>query len=192
MKYTYDQAIQQVFEDEGGYSNDAGDPGGPTKYGITINDARLYWKKNATASDVKSMPKSVASDIYVKHYATPLKYDDLPAGVDYAILDYGINSGISRSAKVLQKLVGVTADGSIGPQTIAATNKKDPIQLINQIYDERLKFLKGLKTWSIFGKGWNSRCVRGRALALTLAKAPAPTTASTPSLLTKLMNMFKS
>ncbi len=79
MKETYERAMQQVYADEGGYSNDVGDPGGPTNYGITIHDARMYWKPDATAYDVRNMPKSVAADIYDKHYATPLHYNDLPA-----------------------------------------------------------------------------------------------------------------
>src|SRR5713226_5623081 len=98
MKSTYPQAMVYIYADEGGYSNDAGDPGGPTNYGITIHDVRTYWKADATAQDVRNMPKDVAASIYQKHYADPLRYDDLPAGVDYTILDYGINSGISRAA----------------------------------------------------------------------------------------------
>lgn len=168
MKQTYDEAMARVYEDEGGYSNDAGDPGGPTKYGITIHDARQYWKSNATAADVRAMPKSVAADIYSKHYANPIRYNDLPPGVDYAVLDYGINSGISRGAKVLQRIVGVPVDGQIGQSTIDATNKMDIETVINKIYDERLRFLQGLSTWSIFGKGWGSRVRRGRQLALSL------------------------
>src|SRR5258708_38708997 len=169
MKETYERAMAQVYEDEGGYSNDAGDPGGPTNYGITIHDARTYWKSNATADDVRHMPKSIASDIYVKHYAVPLHYNDLPAGVDYAVLDYGINSGIGRSARILQKLVGAHIDGSIGPETIKDANQMDAVKLINAIYDERLRFLQSLRTWHIFGKGWGRRVKKGRALALSMA-----------------------
>lgn len=151
MWTTYNEALERVFEDEGGYSNDPGDSGGPTKYGITIHDARAYWKAGATALDVRNMPKSVAEDIYKKHYAIPLNYGNLPPGVDYAVLDYGINSGIYRSLKVYHPLIG-----------------RDPIAIINAIYDERLRFLKSLKIWRIFGKGWNRRCQRGRQLALKL------------------------
>src|SRR5262249_55849775 len=117
---TYDEALGYVLEDEGGYSNDPGDDGGPTKWGITIHDARAFWKHNATAADVRAMPKAVALDIYRKHYAAPMHYDQLPAGVDYTVLDFGINSGISRAAKYLQRRVGVVQDGIIGPKTIAA------------------------------------------------------------------------
>jgi lysozyme family protein len=176
MKETYQDAMTRVYQDEGGYSNDPGDAGGPTMYGITIWDARKYWKPNATAADVKAMPKSVAAEIYEQHYAHPLAYDQLPAGVDYAVLDYGINSGISRSTKVLQRIVGVPVDGIMGPATISATNSANPVNLINAIYDERIAFLKRLGKPQ-FMKGWMSRCNRGRKLALDLhAKYPAKPT----------------
>jgi lysozyme family protein len=180
VQITYNDAITQVYKDEGGYSNDAGDPGGPTMYGITIWDARKYWKPGATATDVKNMPKSVAADIYEQHYAHPLAYDQLPSGVDYAILDYGINSGNSRATKVLQRIVGVPVDGIMGPATVSAANKYDPIKLINSIYDERVSFLKGLGKPQ-FMKGWLSRCSRGRKLALDLnAKYPTVKTPLQP------------
>ena len=186
MQSTYERAITQVFKDEGGYSDDAGDPGGPTNWGITIIDARLYWKHDATAEDVKNMPRSIAEEIYVKHYADPLQYNSLPAGVDYAVLDYGINSGISRSAKVLQSIVKVPIDGVIGPITIAAVSALNSGNVIDAIYDERLRFLRSLSTWSRFGRGWLSRCTTGRTLAHQLtglgsAKAVPPTPVVKPT-----------
>lgn len=165
----YDESLRRLLADEGGYSNDAGDPGGPTKYGITIEDYRKYIDPKGTAKDVKNMTVAQAKRIYKAHYADPLHFDDLPSGVDYAVFDYGVNSGIYRAAKVLQQLVGAKADGIIGPQTLAAVAKKDPSELVKQICDERLAFLKRLKTWKLFGKGWGRR-VRGvRTAALAMA-----------------------
>ena len=166
VKQTYDKAITEVFEWEGGYTNDAADPGGPTNWGITIFDARMYWKPDATAADVRAMPKSVASEIYVKHYADPVKYDLLPAGVDYAVLDYGINSGISRAAKVLQRISGAPVDGKIGLATVAAARAMDPADLVRRICDERLSFLQNLRTWPVFGKGWGRRVAGVKQTAL--------------------------
>lgn len=174
MQATYAEALDKVFEDEGGYTNDAQDKGGPTNWGITIHDARMYWKADATAGDVRRMPKAVAVDIYLKRYANPLKYDQLPAGVDYAVLDYGINSGIARSAMVLQRLVGATDDGKIGPLTLAAVAKwidaHSRGELVNAIYNERLAFLQRLSIWPTFGRGWTRRCREGRALALKMVR----------------------
>jgi lysozyme family protein len=171
MHWTYEPAMEQgVFPHEGGYTNDPRDPGGPTNWGITIFDARKYWKSSATAADVKTMPKSVAEAIYWPHYAVPLCYDDLPAGPDYAALDYGINSGVSRAAKVIQRLVGMNAvDGVIGAATLAAIGRRDPEALVNAICDERIAFLRSLKTFSAFGKGWTRRVTEVRALALHFA-----------------------
>ena len=175
VKQTYDAAISRVFEHEGGYTNDAADPGGPTNWGITIFDARMYWKPDATAADVRTMPKSVASEIYVKHYADPVKYDLLPAGVDYAVLDYGINSGIGRAAKVLQRITGAPVDGKIGLATVAAARAMDPTDLVSRIQDERLAFLQNLKTWPVFGKGWGRRVKEVRTTALGMVgKYPLP------------------
>lgn len=179
MKETYEKAIAQVFEEEGGYTNDASDPGGPTNWGITIFDARMYWKKDATAGDVKNMPKSVAVDIYRKHYADPICYDDLPPGLDHAALDYSVNSGLGRGIPLLQKVVGAPIDGKLGPETIKKAKEVDLEKAINQYYDERLAFLKGLSLWSTYGRGWGARCKRGRALDLELMKTKPVVTGKT-------------
>ena len=100
-----------------------------------------------------------------------MRCDDLPAGVDYAVFDYGVNSGIARAARVLQRLVGTSVDGEVGPDTIVATARAKPAELINQICDERLAFLQGLRTWSVFGNGWGRRVHEVRAAAVAMAGA---------------------
>src|SRR4051812_39594887 len=118
---SYDEALRRVLVHEGGYSNHPSDPGGPTNWGITIHDARAYWKKEATAADVRSMPVDVAKDIYRSKYWDAMCCDNLPAGVDYAVFDYRVNSGIARATRVLQRLVDTSVDGEVGPDTIVAT-----------------------------------------------------------------------
>lgn len=176
MKYTYDEALRRILIHEGGYTNDAADPGGPTNFGITIHDFQMYLNPKGTAADVKNLTVDQAKVIYKKHYADPLRYDDLPAGLDYCVLDYGVNSGISRSAKVLQRFVNTTPDGIIGPNTLAAVNRADPSTLINDMCNERLAFLQRLRTWSVFGRGWGRRVreVRAASLVLTHSHDPIP------------------
>jgi lysozyme family protein len=99
-----------------------------------------------------------------------VKGDQLPPGVDYAVFDYGVNSGVVRAARVLQRIVGVEQDGKIGPITLAATADKNPAELVNAICDDRLHFLQGLKTWKLFGKGWGRRVREVRAAALAMVK----------------------
>jgi lysozyme family protein len=173
----YAPSLRELLRHEGGYDNDPDDPGGPTNYGITIYDARSYWKADATAADVRNMPLDVAKEIYRTKYWAAMRCDDLPAGVDYAVFDYGVNSGISRSAKVLQRFVGVEADGKVGPSTTAAVLRANSGTLVDQICDERLAFLKNLRTWPKYGGGWGRRVREVRALAhqmVSQARAPMP------------------
>ncbi len=174
MKDNYERALAEVLEQEGGYSNDRGDPGGPTKYGITIWDARMYWKHNATASDMRLMPLSVAKEIYKSKYWDAIHGDELPAGVDLAVFDYGVNSGTHRAAAVLQRLLGVPDDGIIGPVTLAHVNELESDNLIRQICAERLHFLQRLGTWHLFGRGWGRRVAEVKTLALKMATETAP------------------
>jgi lysozyme family protein len=164
---TYDAAMIRVFADEGGYTNDPVDPGGATNYGITIFDARKYWKPTATPADVKAMPKSVASDIYRKHYAAPIHYDELPAGFDYSVFDAAINSGIGRAPVWAAKSLGI-GQVSMPAIVLAAKSAPDKVSLIQKYWAVRLSFLKGLSTFWRFGKGWTRRCTSGEAAAVRM------------------------
>ncbi len=173
MKENYDKCLAEVLEQEGGYSNDPGDPGGPTKYGITIFDARMYWKHDAAAADVRLMPIDVAKAIYKSKYWDAIHGDDLPGGVDLAVFDYGVNSGIHRAAMVLQRLIGVPDDGVIGPRTLEKVKECDPASVASDICHERFHFLQSLHTWRLFGRGWGRRVAEVKALALKMAASTA-------------------
>jgi lysozyme family protein len=112
-----------------------------------------------------------AKAIYRRHYWDALRCDELPAGVDYAVFDYGVNSGVGRAAKVLQRVCGVKDDGVLGPLTMAAVIRQESNALIRAICDERLRFLRSLKSWRVFGRGWSRRVDEVRAAALAMATA---------------------
>ncbi len=174
----YDACEANVLASEGGYTNDPADPGGPTNWGITIYDARLYWKPDATAADVRAMPKSVAQDIYRKMYWNALDCDDLPAGLDYTVFDYGVNSGISRSGIVLRQKLGLPATAwQVDSSVLDAVAKHNTADLIEAINTERLQFLEGLRTWPVFGRGWGARVHSVDAISLHMALPAPPTVA---------------
>src|SRR3954469_13776614 len=154
---SYGEALAQLLAHEGGYSNHPADPGGPTNFGITLGDYRKFVKPKATTADVRGMKLSEAKDIYRAKYWDAIRGDELPAGVDYCLFDYAVNSGTGRAPKVLQRVLGIGVSGRIDNYTIAAANEANEKETINAICDERLKFLKSLKTWSVFGAGWSRR-----------------------------------
>lgn len=168
---SYDAALARVLAHEGGYGNHPSDPGGPTNFGITVADYRRYVKPDATAADVKAMTRDAATTIYRARYWDALICDDLPAGVDYAVFDYGVNSGVARATKVLRRKLAL-ADNAAVAVVLRAAGTADAAKLIAAICDERMAFLQSLKTWPVFGKGWSRRVAEVRALALTMAAPP--------------------
>ena len=198
---SYERALARLLAHEGGYTNHPSDPGGPTNFGITLRDYRTYVKPGATAADVRAMRREEAERIYRARYWDTLRCDDLPAGVDYAVFDYGVNSGIGRSGKVLGRMLKLAdTTSTVSDGVIAAARAADAKALVASICDERLRFLKSLKTWSVFGKGWERRVSEVRAAALAMAAAPsiAPQEPDRPAarglfhaLLSTLLAVFK-
>jgi len=167
-------ALAKVLEHEGGYTNHPADPGGPTNFGITIADYRKYVKADARAADVQAMRLDEAKAIYRAAYWDAMRCDELPAGLDYATFDYGVNSGVGRAVRVLQRLLHMADDGRMTDTVIAAVDQRDPAELIAALCDERLAFLKKLKTWPVFGAGWGRRVADVRTIALGMASQAAP------------------
>jgi lysozyme family protein len=167
---SYDEALRRLLVHEGGYDNHPSDPGGPTNFGITIFDYRKYVKPGAAAADVRAMKIADAKTIYRTKYWDAMRCDELPAGVDYCIFDYAVNSGVARAPKVLQRCLGIAVSGRIDDATIRAAGSAVAGELIAAICDERLRFLKKLRTWPVFGKGWGHRVAEVKAAALAMAE----------------------
>ena len=167
MKENYPQALKQVLKYEGGYVDHPKDPGGPTNKGVT---QAVYdnWRKsqNLSIQSVRAIADSEVAAIYRQEYWDRVRGDDLPSGVDFAVFDYAVNSGVSRAAKTLQAVVGVTQDGVIGPATIQATKTYVAMSITNR----RLAFMQSLSIWSTFGKGWSARIADVKAQIIALVK----------------------
>jgi lysozyme family protein len=174
MKANFGKALKAVLVHEGGYVNHPKDPGGATNLGITqkVYDA---WRvgRNLQPRSVKQIDKAETEAIYRKQYWDAIQGDELPAGVDYVVFDYAVNSGPSRAVKGLQKaLKGYTGpiDGVLGVRTLRRVKEDDNNDaLIDRICDGRMAFLKQLNTWSVFGAGWSKRVKGVRAMGQAMA-----------------------
>jgi lysozyme family protein len=150
-------SISKTLTYEGGYTNDPRDPGGATNWGITIFDARLYWKHDASPADVKAMPKSVAIDIYRQKYWAKMGCD-ARRGPDFVDFDYGVNSGVARATKLRAKL---------DPQNSQARRLREGL------LRQALLLPARLRTWSVFGKGWGRRVADVEATGVRMATGAA-------------------
>jgi lysozyme family protein len=152
------ECVAIVLRHEGGFVEHPRDHGGATKYGITLNTLR-GWRgdETLTADDVRALTEAEAREIYLARYWNPIRGDELPPGVDLAVFDYAVNSGVRHAARELQAVLGVPQDGAIGRVTLAAVRDLDANVVISNLCERRRAFLRTLGTFETFGRGWLQR-----------------------------------
>lgn len=168
MNNNFEKALALVLEHEGGYVDHPKDPGGATNRGVTQAVYNAYRKvRGRGMQSVRFITDDELRAIYKFQYWDKVHGDFLPTGLDYAVLDFAVNSGVGRASKSLQAVLGVAQDGQIGARTLAAITS--PLKTINALCDRRIGFLRNLKTFLTFGKGWTRRVADVRAEALEMA-----------------------
>jgi len=157
MKENFDKCLEMLLSHEGGFVNHPEDPGGITNLGVTKKVYDEWTGSESTEQEMRDLTPEDVAPIYKKNYWDRVKGDSLPSGLDWACFDWCVNSGSGRPAKAVQRAVGATQDGAIGPQTLGLIMEKDPEEIINYVYGVRQDFYKSLKTFETFGRGWTRR-----------------------------------
>ncbi len=126
------EIADEIIAREGGYVNDPDDPGGATKYGVTMHTMRrlgidLTGDGKVTAADVRRLTREQARDIYVEHYFRHPGIGGLPEVLQATVFDMYVNAG-SNSVRILQRLLNdmgeaLTVDGVLGPLTLSAAHR---------------------------------------------------------------------
>ncbi|WP_118134031.1 glycoside hydrolase family 108 protein [Oceanicella sp. SM1341] len=170
----FQRCMQTIFQHEGGYADHPHDPGGATNMGIT-HKTLAAWRKveSCTREEVRALTEEEATEIYRALYWNALNCDQLPLGVDLVTFDFGVNAGVGRAARMLQSIVGVEADGQIGPITLGAVKQMEAEFVITRFSERRLDYYKSLAGWETFGRGWERRTSETREIALRQAAEPA-------------------
>ena len=166
MKENFDSALAHVLKSEGGWVNNPKDPGGETNLGVT----KVVWEAwvGHPVETMKGLTPEDVAPMYRKKYWDAVHGDDLPTGVDYLAFDFAVNAGPGRSVKLLQQALGVTADGAIGPGTLAAIKAADPKALVEKFSEMKENFYKSLPTFGTFGTGWLRRVAEVKTIADTM------------------------
>jgi len=128
---TVREIASAIVAREGGFVNDPDDPGGATKFGVTIHTMRrlgldLTGDGAINVADVRRLSRAQAVDIFVRHHFNAPRIAELPAPLQPSVFDMYVNAG-SNAVKILQSLLRemgqeIAVDGVIGPQTIRAAH----------------------------------------------------------------------
>jgi lysozyme family protein len=175
MKANFQRCLAEVLKHEGGWADHPSDPGGATMKGITIGTYAQWKGRKVTKAELRAITDDEVATIYRRKYWDVVRGDDLPAGLDLVAFDAAVNSGPARGARWLQQGLGVNADGKIGPLTINAANGAYAPAVIERAIGFRLSFLRNLKTWGAFGRGWQRRVDGVKAVALNMVASPPVT-----------------
>lgn len=123
------EIAEEIVAREGGYVNDPDDPGGATKYGVTMGTLRrlgidVNRDTRIDVADVKALTQKQAVEIYLKHSFEGPGIAALPEALQASVFDMYVNAG-GNAVKILQRLLSnmgfpCDPDGAVGPQTIRA------------------------------------------------------------------------
>lgn len=126
---TVAEIAREIVVREGGYVNDADDPGGATKHGVTLKTLRslgidLTGDGKVGIEDLRRLTPAKAAEIYVEHYFQKTGIALLPEALQAPVFDMYVNAG-KNAVRILQRLLNdmgfaLTVDGGIGEKTAEA------------------------------------------------------------------------
>ena len=175
-KENWGSCVSKVLIHEGGFVNHPKDPGGITNMGVTKRVYEEWVGHEVSEQDMKDLTEDDVRPIYKKNYWDRVKGDKLPDGLDMCVFDFGVNAGTGRAAKYLQTMIGTTADGGIGPNTLKAlkayVKENGLVETIKQYQANRQDYYESLSTFETFGRGWTHRNDDTTEYAIELAENP--------------------
>jgi lysozyme family protein len=170
---TFEKCIPIILDHEGGskYTETPNDPGGATKFGISLLflgklsliDGDIDHDGNIDADDIKSLSESQAENLYHEYFWNPLNLDEIKNNLlSLHIFDHAVNAGNGTAVKILQKLVNADVDGKIGPNTISLVDKYSSIHnIVSDYANARKRFYDNIislhPNMVKFRAGWYNR-----------------------------------
>lgn len=162
----YKKLIPHILKWEGGWANDPVDKGGPTMKGITLNTYKLYCKIKGkpipTQTTLKNISQKEWEDVFKTLFWDKWQADKINSqSIANLVVDWTWGSG-QWGIKYSQSVLGVKADGIVGPKTIAAINNyPDAKVLFNKLWLRRKAHFEGIVAANAsqkkFLKGWLNR-----------------------------------
>ena len=151
-------AVERVLADEGSYSSNPADPGGETKFGISA--------RSNPGVDIAALTRDAAIEIYWREWWLRFGFAQLPDAIGAKTFDLSVNIGASHAIECLRRALRacgspVTEDGTLGPATILAARRANPIAMMSAMRSEAAGYYRLVaahqKSGAQFIKGWLNR-----------------------------------
>ncbi len=158
----FDDALKFVYKWEGGYVNNAADPGGATNRGVTQRTYDDWRARNGLAlRSVKDISVVESSEIYYKNYWLAARSNELPEPLCLVMFDTAVNFGVAGSVQILQEVLRLKVDGIFGSKTFEGvrTYAAKDIAKAMCAYRQYYRYRVAMRTPSqkIFLEGWLNR-----------------------------------
>lgn len=169
----FEKALEVLLSHEGGLSEHPADPGGTTKYGISLRYLQslgvgvgdLDGDGDVDAEDVRGMTREQAAAVYWRMWENR-PFRELPGRIAVKVFDLAVNLGSKRAVRLLQRALRacgrtVIEDGVLGPQTIRAAHSVPVDMLLAALRSEAAGYYRMLvaarPTLRVFERGWLNR-----------------------------------
>ncbi|MDF2868306.1 MAG: hypothetical protein K0S11_1776 [Gammaproteobacteria bacterium] len=173
---SFEQAIATILLHEGHFVNNPHDPGGPTKFGISLSwlkqlgelDSRIYMDFDTNqdgildARDISNLTEVAAMALYKTQWWDKYQYSQINVQrLATKVFDLAVNMGSKAAHRCLQRAlraagVQLEEDGILGPKTMAAVNQTDPVVLLAALRSEAAGYYRSLNK-PFYEKGWLNR-----------------------------------
>jgi lysozyme family protein len=160
----FDRAFDIVIGVEKGLSKDPADPGNWTggKRGVGTLKGTKYGISAATYphEEIEHLTLERAKELYRRDFWQAADCDDFAWPLNLILFDGAVQHDPQDAKELLQKAVGVKADGKIGPLTQAAVARLPVREAAVQLLRTRLEYYQSLRLFSRYGDGWEHRLFR--------------------------------
>ena len=135
MPKSIEEILTDVIKAEGPETNDSTDRGGRTAFGISEKSNPVAWSDGRVTEEE-------ARAIYERKYVISPGFDKIgDSKLKEQLIDFGVNSGPQLAIMGLQRVLNITADGLLGPKTLAVLDANTyRVRIIsNQLAIARIK-----------------------------------------------------
>lgn len=176
---TFEEWVEKILEEEGGFVDLEDDKGGATNMGVTIPILEEFRKSNCDRDDIEDLTADEAKEIYKLLFWDKASLDDLPSDIRSYYADMTVNMGHGGAGKILQMSCNtklfpneqdkwISVDGMVGPNTVRAVTTSG-IDLIDVVCERLVFLVNNILIGSRYGKrtrqnrfirGWIRRAIR--------------------------------